>query len=423
MTNNIQCLECKETFTEKEITYYHGIPICKTCSKCGICDSKINVDLLKINDREDNNRLKGVLLCKPCSYNPKYFGKPQHILDTVKKQRKEASLKKPHELVKEVNEYVIGQEQAKKDLSVAIFNHMKKLDTGNYKNKTNCLVIGPTGCGKSHILKNLCKVSKLPFVTIDATSLTQEGYIGKSCTDILVELLTTAKHDLVKAQKGVVYIDEVDKIAKKPDRKGGRDISGESVQQSLLKMMEGEKITVELPMNKSQIEFDTSQVLFVFSGAFVGLQDIVKSRCTDKKSIGFKAQVGNQDMSPEELRRKLNIEDLIEYGMIPEFMGRIPLLTAIKELTEDELLEILKTAKDSIIEEYQKLFALDDIKLSFTAGAMKLIAKECLKKGTGARGLNSIIEKVMVNIVYHVQEHGCKNGKIIVQVKNVKDVI
>lgn len=426
--NLINCNGCGERIEAEDALYMRGMVLCKKCITCDLCNETSEKGLDIIFDFEKKDVLK---LCHPCNIGYLEKAEREAVENSLEKElnkkleyaRKNYILK-PHELVKQLNKYVVGQEQAKKDISVAIFNHKKKLDTGNYNNKTNVMVIGPTGCGKTHIIKNACRISKLPFIVIDATTLTQDGYVGKNCTEALQELLKEADNDLTLAQKGVIYIDEVDKL-KTEKHNGNKDISGESVQQSLLKMVEGEKITVDTGqgMHKHEIQIDTKQILFIFSGAFVGLKDIVKKRSKYETSIGFGAKVEKEEFKAEDFKKHLTTEDLISYGMIPEFIGRIPLMTIIDKLTEEQLIEILATTKESIIEEYQELFQLDKIKLNFTKKSLELIAKESLKRDTGARGLNSIIEKIMVNIVYHVQEYGCKNNKISITMKNIKDVL
>ena len=330
---------------------------------------------------------------------------------------------KPHELKREIDKYVIGQEQAKKDISVALFNHKKRLLLEDPKNKSNLLIIGPTGCGKTHIVKNACRLSGIPYVIEDATSLTESGYVGRDVESILEDLVSKCNMDIMKAEGGVIYIDEIDKIAKTPKSDKIRDISGEGVQQALLKMVEGEKVSVMNKTNRTSMEVDTSKILFIFSGAFVGLEGIVKERTKQKKSIGFNVDVKESKLTGKDFKRSVSIEDIISYGMIPELIGRIPLLAVVEQLTEDQLIQILTESKASIIEEYIQLFNLDNIKLRFTKKALEMIAKEAIKYKTGARALNAIIEKVMVDIVYHVQESGCKDGKLTIQERNIKKVL
>lgn len=331
---------------------------------------------------------------------------------------KEKVILKPHEIVKKLNKVVIGQDLVKKDVSVALFNHQKRAILGKGTSKSNVLLVGPTGCGKTHIIKNACEISELPFVIADATSLTEAGYVGKDVTSVLKELIARCKGDVSKAEKGVVYIDEFDKIARRKTI-GGKDVSGEGTQQALLKMIEGAKITIEGKGMKTDTLIDTSKILFIFSGAFVGIEDIVSRRLGNKKSIGFEKSIDTKSTS-NNLHKTVTTDDVISFGMIPELIGRIPLLSVVKDLTKSQLVEILTNCKGSITREYKDLFKLDDIKLTFSDKSIELISVEANKKKTGARSLNSLVERVMVDVVYHVQKTEKKPTKLMIQEKNVK---
>lgn len=337
-------------------------------------------------------------------------------------KEKNMRILKPHEIKRELDKRVIGQEDAKRTISVALFNHQKRLELKKPNNKSNVLLIGPTGCGKTHILRNACEITDLPYVIVDATELTSSGYVGKDVSSMLHELVVKCKGSIKEAERGVIYIDEIDKIAKCKGPDQGRDISGESVQQGLLKMIEGGDITVE-DRKGTKFRISTDNILFIFSGAFVGLEKVVSNRTVKKKSIGFNQDIEVKKLSAKQLQKKVTIDDIIDFGMIPELMGRIPIITVIDHLTKKQLLDILLNVEDSIIKEYKELFNLDNIKLTFTKEALNLVAKIAKDRGTGARGLNSIIEKVMIDIVYYVQESKNKVSKVNVELKNIKKVL
>lgn len=327
---------------------------------------------------------------------------------------------KPHELKKELDNYVIGQDTAKRDISVALYNHQKKMLLKEYHNKSNVMIFGPTGCGKTHIIKHACDIVGLPFIMADATSFTEAGYVGRSATAVFEELVEKCG-SISKAEEGaVIYIDEIDKIAKREVR-ATKDISGEGVQQALLKLLEDSEVVVDESRMKPGFKINVSKILFVFSGAFVGLDEVIKKRAKGDTSIGFSQNIDKSDLKAEEVKKYATVDDFIEFGMIPEFMGRIPLVTAIDPLTKEDLLTILRTAKNGVIDEYKKLFLLDNIELKFEASALNLIAKHAIERKTGARGLNSIVEKIIVDIVYHIHETDFKGKQIIVEKKNVED--
>lgn len=316
----------------------------------------------------------------------------------------------PHVIKAQLDEYVIGQEHAKKIISVGVYNHYKRVETNTMDSieidKSNMLMVGPTGCGKTFLVKTLARLLNVPLAIADATSLTEAGYIGDDVESVLSKLLAAADNDVDRAERGIVFIDEIDKIAKKRNT-NSRDVSGESVQQGLLKLLEGSDVEVPVGATSKNAmvpltTINTKNILFICGGAFPDLDKIIKARLNKKSSIGFGAQLKDAFDKDLQILQKMAPEDLREYGMIPEFLGRLPITFALDPLSTDMLVRILKEPKNAIIRQYQKLLKLDEVDLQFEDGALESIASKAQKKNTGARALRSIIEEFMLDIMYEI---------------------
>lgn len=316
----------------------------------------------------------------------------------------------PHIIKKHLDEYVIGQDYAKKVMSVAVYNHYKRVLTDTMDEieieKSNMLMIGPTGCGKTYLVKTLAKLLDVPLAIADATSLTEAGYIGDDIESVVSKLLAAADNDVERAEHGIIFIDEIDKIAKKKNT-NQRDVSGEAVQQGMLKLLEGSEVEVPVGANSKNamvplVTVNTRNILFICGGAFPDLENIIKERLNKQASIGFYADLKDKYDHDPHLLQKVTVEDIRSFGMIPEFIGRLPIIFTLDGLSEDMLVKILKEPKNAILKQYQKLLALDEVKLEFEEGALHAIAAKALEKDTGARALRAILEEYMLDIMYEI---------------------
>lgn len=320
------------------------------------------------------------------------------------------NLPAPHKIKAKLDDYVVGQEYAKKVISVAVYNHYKRVATDTMDDieieKSNMLMIGPTGSGKTYLVKTLAKLLDVPLAITDATSLTEAGYIGDDIESVVSKLLAAADNDVEKAEQGIIFIDEIDKIAKKKNT-SQRDVSGESVQQGMLKLLEGSDVEVPVGANSKNAmvpltTINTRNILFICGGAFPDLDGIIKERLTKQASIGFGADLKDKYDRDKTILEKVTIEDLRNFGMIPEFLGRLPIVFTLKGLDEDMMIKILKEPRNAILKQYQKLLALDEVDLEFDEGALRAIAKKAMEKDTGARALRAIIEEFMLDIMYEI---------------------
>lgn len=427
------CYICRrpESATGKLINMYGGIKICSDCLQKTM-DAMNSTPYMNPNGNNgtpnfggiphismiDMSDLSGLFGGMPGGDG--MFGgipKSQRLKKKKPKEKKEKpvldihSIPAPHKIKASLDDYVIGQEHAKKVMSVAVYNHYKRImdkseDDGIEIEKSNMLMIGPTGCGKTYLVKTLAKLLDVPLAITDATSLTEAGYIGDDIESVVSKLLAAADNDVERAEHGIIFIDEIDKIAKKKNT-NQRDVSGESVQQGMLKLLEGAEI--EVPVGASSKNamvpmtmINTKNILFICGGAFPGLEDIVKERLNKAAAIGFKADLKDKYDDDENILRQVTTEDVRKFGMIPEFIGRLPIMFTLDALTEDMLVSILTTPKNAIIKQYQKLLAMDEVRLEFEEAALRNIARRAKEKKVGARALRAIIEEFMLDIMFEV---------------------
>ena len=316
----------------------------------------------------------------------------------------------PHKIKASLDEYVVGQDHAKKVISVAVYNHYKRVATGTMDNieieKSNMLMIGPTGCGKTYLVKTLARLLDVPLAIADATSLTEAGYIGDDIESVVSKLLAAADNDVEKAERGIIFVDEIDKIAKKKNT-NTRDVSGESVQQGMLKLLEGAEVEVPVGANSKNAmvplaTVNTRNILFICGGAFPDLEGIIKERLTKTASIGFNSELKDKYDKDKNILSRVTVEDIRKFGMIPEFIGRLPVIYTLEGLSREMMVKILKEPRNAILKQYQKLLELDEVKLEFTDEALEAIAEKAMKRDTGARALRSIIEEFMLDIMYEI---------------------
>ncbi len=374
------------------------------CSFCGKADVQVRKIIAGPN---------GAYICDECvDICAEIIEEELEEEEVVEPEVEEINLLKPVELKAFLDEYVIGQEEAKKVLSVAVYNHYKRIlapqNLGVELQKSNILMLGPTGSGKTLLAQTLARVLNVPFAIADATALTEAGYVGEDVENILLKIIQAADYDIERAQRGIIYVDEIDKVTRKSENPSiTRDVSGEGVQQALLKILEGTVASVPPQGGRKHpqqelIQIDTSNILFICGGAFEGLDKIVETRM-DQKSMGFNAEIADKrEKNVGLILKKVLPQDLVKFGLIPEFVGRVPVTVSLESLDKEALIRILKEPRNSLIRQYEALFELDGVQLTFDEDAIEAIAEKSVKRKTGARGLRAIVEKVLMDLMYHV---------------------
>ena len=436
MTNNIDDKETKDEEESKKESKDNNDEYEKYCYLCRRPESTAgpfitlpgnmhicNDCMQKSFDAFNSNQMQFIDLSHMPNINMSQFmpfddiPKSQKVKKKKKKEEKEEetpltleNIPAPHKIKAMLDEYVVGQEYAKKAMSVAVYNHYKRVITNTMDDieieKSNMLMLGPTGCGKTYLVKTIAKLLNVPLAITDATSLTEAGYIGDDVESILSKLLAVADNDVEKAERGIVFIDEIDKIAKKKETRS-RDVSGESVQQGLLKIIEGAEVEVPVGSGSKNAmtpmtTMNTQNILFICGGAFPDIEDIIKERLSKQSSMGFNADLKDRFDDEPNLMKEVTVEDLRDFGMIPEFLGRLPVIFTLDALDKDMYVKILKEPKNAILKQYQKLLALDEVNLLFDDSAYEAIAEKAMEKKTGARALRAIIEKFMLDIMYEI---------------------